>query len=151
MQIDKLNWAILTELQKDARMAVKDIAKTVGLSSPAVSERIQKLEDLGIIKGYTAKINIEALGYPLEVIISIKVRYGQTQNFMEFVKTVPEIFECYQLTGRDCMQMKGYVKNPSHLQNLNSRLAAYGEMTTSLVLSSVITDNVLDGEMPFPG
>ena len=151
MQIDKLNWAILAELQKNARMAVKDIAKTVGLSSPAVSERIQKLEDLGIIKGYAAIIDIEALGYPLGVNISIKVRYGQTQNFMDFVKTVPEIFECHQLTGRDCMQMKGHVKNPNHLLNLNSRLAAYGEMTTSLVLSSVVSGKVLEGEIPFPG
>ena len=149
MQIDKLNWAILAELQKDARIPVKDIAQTIGLSSPAVSERIQKLEDLGIIKGYTAKINIEALGYPLGVNISIKLRYGQTQNFIEYIKTVPEIFECVQLTGHDCMQMKGYVRDPSHLQNLNSRLAAYGEMTTSLVLSSVIDDKVLEGEMLF--
>ena len=74
---------------------------------------------------------------------------GVNANFMDFVQTVPEIFECYQLTGRDCMQMKGHVKNPSHLQNLNSRLAAYGEMTTSLVLSSVISGKVLEGEMPF--
>ena len=151
MQLDEMNWAILAELQKDGRMPVKEIAQNIGLSSPAVSERIQKLEDWGIIKGYTAKINIEALGYPLAVNISIKLRYGQTQNFIEFVKTVPEIFECHQLTGHDCMQMKGYVKNPNHLQNLNSRLAAYGEMTTSLVLSSVITDKVLEKDMPFPG
>ncbi|WP_136467972.1 Lrp/AsnC family transcriptional regulator [Flagellimonas onchidii] len=151
MRLDEMNWAILAELQKNGRMPVKEIAKNVGLSSPAVSERIQKLEDWGIIKGYTAKINIGALGYPLGVNISIKLRYGQTQNFIEFVKTVPEIFECHQLTGNDCMQMKGYVKNPDHLQNLNSRLAAYGEMTTSLVLSTVITNKVLEKDMPFPG
>ena len=150
MKIDAMNWAILAALQKNGRMPVKEIAQAIGLSSPAVSERIQKLEDLGIIQGYTAKVDWEALGYPLAVNISIKLRFGQTENFKEFIKTVPEIFECNQLTGNDCMQMKGYVKNPKHLQNLNSRLAAYGEMTTSLVLSSVITEKVLDAEILFP-
>ena len=118
----------------------------MGLSSPTVAERIQKLESAGIINGYNAMINMEALGYSLGVYISIKIRFGQVQNFEAFIETVPEICECHKLTGHDCMLMKGYVKDPKHLENLNTRLAVYGELTTSLLLNSIVERRVYNSE-----
>ena len=138
MKLDKLNWLILKELQLNARAALTEISKKVGLSSPSVAERMQKMEDAGIIKGYTARLDMETLGYPLGVYISIKIRFGRVQGFEEFIKTVPEISECHKLTGHDCMLMRGHVKNPKHLEDLNSRLTPYGELTTSLILSSIV-------------
>ncbi|MEX0291669.1 MAG: Lrp/AsnC family transcriptional regulator [Flavobacteriaceae bacterium] len=138
MKLDKLNWLILEELQSNARAPLTEVSKKVGLSSPSVAERIQKLEDAGIIKGYGARLDMEALGYPLGVYISIKIRFGKVESFEEYIKTVPEIYECHKLTGHDCMLMKGYVKNPKHLEDLNNRLTSYGELTTSLILSSIV-------------
>jgi len=146
MKIDKINWLILEELQKNSRSQLTEISKKVGLSSPTVAERIQKLEDAGIINGYNAAINMEAIGYSLGVYISIKVRFGEINRFKEYIGTVPEISECYSLTGHDCMLMKGYVKDPKHLENLNARLAIYGELTTSLILNSIIDRKVYKEE-----
>lgn len=146
MNVDRLNWLILTELQKNARVPLKEIAKKVGLSSPAVSERIQKMEDYGIIKGYHTKIDLEQIGYPLCVVISIKIRFGQVERFIDYIKTVPEIATCTKLTGEDCMQMQGFVKNPKHLEELNMRLVKYGELKTSLVLAEIIENKVYTSE-----
>jgi Lrp/AsnC family leucine-responsive transcriptional regulator len=89
MNIDKTNWLILKALQKNSRASLTELSKTVGLSSPSIAERIQKLEDAGIITGYSTQINMEALGYSLGVYISIKIRFGQVQNFEEYITTVP--------------------------------------------------------------
>jgi len=142
MKLDESSCLILEELQKNARVPLTEISKKIGLSSPSVAERIQKMEDAGIIEGYTAKINMEVLGNSLGVYISIKIRFGQVKNFEEYIKSVPEIFECHKLTGHDCMLMKGYVKNPKHLEDLNARLAKYGELTTSLILSSIVSEKI---------
>ncbi len=145
MNIDKLNWLILEELQANARASLTDISKKVGLSSPSVAERIQKMEDSGILKGYKAKLHMQELGYPLGVYISIKIRFGRVKQFEEYIHTVPEICECHKLTGHDCMLMKGYVRDPKHLEDLNGRLTIYGELTTSLILSSIIEDKPYTG------
>ena len=81
---------------------------------------------------------MENIGYPLGVYISIKIRFGQVQRFEEYIKKVPEISECHKLTGHDCMLMRGHVRNPKHLEDLNGRLTPYGELTTSLILSSIV-------------
>lgn len=138
MKVDTINSQILEALQENSRISLKELSKKVGLSSPTVAERIQKLESAGIIDGYGAQINMEALGYALGVYITVKIRFGQVKKFEDYIKTVPEIYECHKLTGHDCMLMKGYVKDPKHLENLNARLAAYGELTTSLILNSII-------------
>jgi Lrp/AsnC family leucine-responsive transcriptional regulator len=146
MKVDKINWLILKELQSNSRSALKDISEKVGLSSPTVAERIQKMEEAGIIETYRIKINMEKLGYNLGVYISIKIRFGQVQHFEEYIKTVPEICECHKLTGHDCMLMKGYVKNPKHLEELNTKLALYGELTTSLILTSIVDNKIYESE-----
>ncbi len=145
MKIDAINWKILEMLQTNARVALKEMASEVGLSSPTVAERIQKLEDTGVIQSYEAKINLEKLGYSLGVYITIKIRFGQTQRFEEFIKTVPEISECHKLTGRDCMLLRGVVRDPKHLEELNIRLAVYGELTTSLILNSIMDGKIYSG------
>ena len=142
MKIDSINWKILEILQENSRTSLKDIAKAVDLSSPTVAERIQKMEENDIIDRYGIRVNMHSLGYKLGVYISIKIRFGQVQRFEEFIQTVPEISECHKLTGHDCMLMKGHVRDPKHLENLNTRLAAYGELTTSLILNSIVEEKV---------
>ncbi|WP_282040997.1 Lrp/AsnC family transcriptional regulator [Winogradskyella flava] len=144
MKIDDINWKILKMLQENSRVALKDLAIEVGLSSPTVAERIQKMEDAGVIASYHAKVDLSKLGYLLGVYITIKIRFGQTERFEEFITTVPEISECHKLTGRDCMLLRGSVRDPKHLEDLNIRLAVYGELTTSLVLNSIMDGKTYD-------
>ncbi|MGW9685069.1 Lrp/AsnC family transcriptional regulator [Flagellimonas sp. 2504JD1-5] len=142
MKVDAINWKILEILQRNARSSLKEIAKAVNLSSPTVAERIQKLEEFGVVEQYTSVLNMSSIGYPLGVYISIKIRFGQVERFENYIGSVPEIHECHKLTGHDCMLMKGYVKDPGHLENLNARLAEYGELTTSLILKSIVSKKV---------
>ncbi len=142
MKVDEINWKILEILQRNARTALKDIAGEVELSSPTVAERIQKMEESGVIDSYAAILDMDKLGYSLGVYISIKIRFGHVQRFEAYVQTVPEICECHKLTGRDCMLMKGYVRDPKHLENLNIRLAEFGELTTSLILNSIVKNKI---------
>ncbi len=142
MKIDSVNWKILEILQENARTSLKDLAKAVDLSSPTVAERIQKMEENDVIDSYGIRVNMHTLGYKLGVYISIKIRFGQVQRFEEFIQTVPEISECHKLTGHDCMLMKGHVRDPKHLEDLNMRLSAYGELTTSLILNSIVDRKV---------
>lgn len=144
MTLDKLSWKILTELQKDARASLTEISKKVGISSPAVSERIQKMEDAGIIKGYRAEIDMDKIGYSLGVYISIKIRFSSGNKFQELLEDTPEIFECHKLTGHDCMLMKAFVKDPKHLERLNDKLSQYGELTTSLILKSIVENRIYE-------
>ncbi len=142
MKLDNTNWLILEQLQENARRPLTEIAKNVGISSPSVSERIQKLEEAGIISGYHANLNIKELGYTLCVYISIKIRFGQVERFEEYIQTVDEVCECLKLTGNDCMLMKAFVKDTEHLEALNKRLSQYGELTTSLLLSKIVDRKV---------
>ena len=146
MKIDASNWLILAELQKNARTPLSDIAKKVKMSSPSVKDRIQKMEDAGIIKGYQTQLNMTAIGYPLCVYISIKIRFGKVKAFEKYIKTVSEICEVDKLTGHDCMMMKGFVRDPEHLEKLNSRLSEYGELTTSLRLKRIVDGRIYDKE-----
>ena len=138
MKIDDKNWMILEELQQNSRVQITDMAKKVGLSSPSVADRVNKMEQAGIIDRYETTLNMQAIGYNLGVYISIKVRFGQLEHFKSYVKTVPEICECHSLTGNDCMLMKAYVRDTKHLEDLNGRLNNYGELTTSLILNSIV-------------
>ncbi len=142
MKLDDLNWKILELLQRNSRSALKDIAQEVGLSSPASAERIQKMEDAGIIERHTSKLNMDKLGYPLGVYISIKIRFGHVERFEEFIQSVAEISECHKLTGKDCMLMKGFVRDTKHLEALNVRLAKFGELTTSIILKSILDQRI---------
>ncbi|MET2984548.1 Lrp/AsnC family transcriptional regulator [Aureibaculum conchae] len=142
MNIDKTNWLILEELQKDGRMPLKEISRRVGISSPAISERMQKMEEAGIINGYQANVNLKKLGYPMGVYISAKIRFGQAEKFYELIKNTPEIMECHKLTGNDCLLIRANVKNTDDLERLNTGLSHYGELTTSLVLSSVVDKRI---------
>lgn len=143
-KIDKVNWQILEELQKNARTPLTEISKRVGISAPAVSERIQKMEDAGIISGYKAELDMDKLGYSLGVYISIKIRFGLVKKFQDLIPSIPEIFECHKLTGHDCMMMKAFVKDPKHLERLNDQLSQYGELTTSLILTTIVENRIYD-------
>ncbi|APY10128.1 ArsR family transcriptional regulator [Seonamhaeicola sp. S2-3] len=138
MKTDELNKKILKCLQHNARLSNAEIGRRVGISSPAVSERIKKMEDLGIIEGYKALISPFEIGYQFKAIITLRAFMGKLKPFLEKVKTFDEVVNCYRITGDENIVMEVVLKNQKHLETFIDQLIVYGESKTQIVLSRVI-------------
>ena len=138
MVIDKLNWKILKCLQQNARMSNTEIGRRVGISSPAVSERIKKMEDAEIIQGYTTFVSPFEAGYQLKALITLRAFMGMLKPFLEKVKTYDEVVNCYRITGNENIVMEVVLKNQKHLEAFIDQLITYGETKTQIVLSHVV-------------
>ncbi len=143
MNIDNLNWKILDCLQKNARQPNTEIGRKVGISSPAVSERIKKMEDSGIIDGYFTVVSPFEVGYQFKAIITLRAFMGKMKPFLEIVKTYEEVLNCYRITGNENFVMEVVLKNQKHLESFIDQLIVYGETKTQIVLSHVVKNNDL--------
>jgi len=141
MTIDNLNWKILKCLQINARQSNAEIGRQVGISSPAVSERIKKMEDAGVIQNYNALVSPFEVGYQLKALITLRAFMGMLKPFLEKVKTYNEVINCYRITGNENIVMEVVLKNQSHLESFIDQLIVYGETKTQIVLSHVIKHN----------
>lgn len=141
MKLDELNWKILKALQKNARQSNTQISNEVGISSAAIAERIRKMEDSGIIKGYHAQISHFEVSYQLKAIITLRAFMGRLKAFLETVKTFDEVINCYRITGNENIIMEVVLKDQKHLEKFIDRLITYGETTTHIVLSNIVENN----------
>ncbi len=137
MDLDTLNWKILKCLQENARQSNAEIGRNVGISSPAVSERIKRMEDAGIILGYKTVVSPLDMGYQLKAIITLHAFIGKLKPFLEKVKTYDEVLNCYRITGNENIVMEVLLKNQKHLETFIDQLIIYGETKTQIVLSHV--------------
>jgi Lrp/AsnC family leucine-responsive transcriptional regulator len=135
---DVTNRRILEELQDDGRLSLAELGRRVGLSPPAVAERVQRLERDGVITGYHARVDPRALGYSLTTVIRIRPAPRQIPKVAELARSTPEIVECHRITGEDCFFMKATVRDVEHLEELIDRFVLYGQTTTSIVQSSPV-------------
>jgi len=140
MSIDKLNWKILEELQKNARISFSEIGRKVGLTSPAVAERVKKMEDSGVINSYKVNISPQKTGYQLRAVITLRAFTGRLKAFLETVKTFKEVINCYRITGNENIIMEVILHDQDHLEKLIDKLITYGETRTHIILSNVIED-----------
>ena len=138
MKVDSLNAKILKCLQQNARMSNAEIGRQVGISSPAVSERIKKMEDLGVIEGYKTIVSPFEIGYQLKAIITLRAFMGKLKPFLDKVKTYDEVVNCYRITGDENIVMEVVLKNNKHLETFIDQLISYGESKTHIVLSRVV-------------
>jgi Lrp/AsnC family transcriptional regulator, leucine-responsive regulatory protein len=143
IDMDKLSWTILSALQENARTSFADIGRKVGLSAPAVAERIQKLEEGNVIKGYHAALSYEGVGYSMTAIIAFSAHSGNTAPFIKYIEQVQEVLECHRVTGNYCLYMKVAFKSPKHLEELINKFNTFGETTTSVILSSPVEHRVI--------
>jgi len=141
MKVDALNWKILELLQQNSRQTNTEISRKVGVSSPAVAERIRKMEDAGLIKGYHAKLSYFETGHQLKAIITLRAFMGRLKPFLEKVKTFDEVLNCYRITGNENIVLEVVLKNQQHLEQFIDQLITYGETKTQIVLSDVIENN----------
>ncbi len=136
--LDTSNLFILRELQSDARLSNAELGRRVGLSAPAVAERVARLEESGAITGYHAEVDPRALGYTLGVVLRIRPAPRELHKVAELAQRTPDIVECHRITGDDCYIMRAVVRDVEHLEELIDRFAVYGQTTTSIVQSSPV-------------
>ena len=141
MKLDKINWEILESLQRNSRQSNTKISKRVRISSPAVAERIRKMEDAGIIEGYYTKLSYFETGNQLTAIITLRAFMGKLKPFLVKVKSFKEIINCYRITGNENIVMKVVLKDQKHLEQFIDQLIVYGETRTQIVLSNIIENN----------
>ncbi len=139
--MDLLNKQILKYLQQNARMSNAEIGRRIGMSSPAVAERIKKMEDAEIIESYTTVISPLKTGYQLKAIITLRAFMGMLKPFLQKVKTFDEVLNCYRITGNENIVMEVVFKNQKHLEQFIDQLITYGETKTQIVLSHVVKYN----------
>ncbi|GCE14657.1 Lrp/AsnC family transcriptional regulator [Tengunoibacter tsumagoiensis] len=134
--LDETGWLLLQELQQNARLSYSELGQRVGLSSPAVADRMRKMEEAGIITGYRTEINLGKLGLPMMAIIRLGSFAGQSCNSVAAqVGQIPEVLECYRVTGSDSVIAKVVAGSVEHLGKVVDQLSLYGLPTTSLVIS----------------
>ena len=138
LPLDETSYRLMGELQRDARLSLAELGRRVGLSSPAVAERLHRLEQAGVIRGYRAEIDPRALGLTLSAVIRIRPAPGQLRNVAELAQKTPEVVECQRITGEDCYIAKAHVRDVEHLEEVIDHFVALGQTTTSIVQSSPV-------------
>lgn len=142
--IDEIDWKILKELQINARITFAELGRRVGLTTPAVIERIRKMEDASIITGYRVEIDTAKIGLPITAFIRMSIAGVDYSHIIEVAKESAEVLECHRGTGNDSFIMKVAVADVGHLQTLIDKLTPYGITTTSIVLSSPVKSRLIE-------
>ena len=142
--IDGIDRKILKELQENARISYAELGRRIGLTTPAVIERIRKLEDAKIITGYRAEIDTAKVGLPITAFIRMSISGVDYSRIIKVAEKSNEVLECHRGTGGDSFIMKVAVADVEHLQNLIDKLTPYGITTTAIVLSSPVKNRVIE-------
>jgi Lrp/AsnC family leucine-responsive transcriptional regulator len=142
--MDKIDKMLITLLQKNARMPLKALAERVFLSSPAVSARIEKLENEQIIEGYEVKVNQAKLGYHITAFINLEIAPAQKPDFYAFVKECPNVIECDCVTGNYSMLLKVVFPSTTELDTFIGQLQKFGKTSTQIVFSTPVAPRGID-------
>lgn len=143
-QIDAVGWRLLQLLQENARLPFRQIGEAVGLTAPAVAERVRRMEDAGIVKGYHAEIDLSKVGLPIMAFVHLTISGAQKLRFRKVVEGMLEVIECHCVTGNETYILKVAVTSVPHLEHLLMELTNYGEVRTSVVLSTQVERRVIE-------
>jgi len=135
---DARNAQILALLQADPRMSVSELARRVGMSAPATRERIQRLEEAGIIRGCRLEVDPAALGYPIAAFVRVRPMPGRLPKIAELAAALPQVVECHRITGEDCFILQVRLESLDNLDVILDQFLAYGQTTTSIVQSTPV-------------
>ena len=141
--LDNIGRQILKSLQENARISFSELGRRVGLSSPAVAERVHRMEEAGYIKEYRAIVDQEKLGFPITAFIRVTAAAGRMKEADDMARSIPEVIEGHHLTGSDGFILKVVVASMGHLEEIINQMGNYGQTTTSVVLSSPVESRVL--------
>ena len=144
---DPRNLKLLAALLKNLRAPVSVLARRVGLSAPATRERLLRLEEAGVIRGWRVELDPAALGFPIAILIRVRPMPGQLSKIAKLAQSIPQVTECQRITGEDCFLIRAHLRALDELDGLLDRFLAYGQTTTSIVQSSPVPPRAL----PLPG
>jgi Lrp/AsnC family transcriptional regulator, leucine-responsive regulatory protein len=136
--LDEINLRILTELHTNPRIPMTELARRVKMSAPSVTERVQRLEEAGVIAGYRLEVDPRALGLPVAAYVRIRPTPGQLSKVAELAQQTPAVVECHRITGEDCFLLKVHVGELDQLETLLDKFLLFGTTTTSIVQSSPV-------------
>ncbi|MGH3021319.1 MAG: Lrp/AsnC family transcriptional regulator [Gaiellaceae bacterium] len=136
--LDATNLRILEELQADARLTMAELGRRVSLSPPAVADRVQRLERAGVITGYHAAVDPKAVGYPIAAVVRVRPASRQLHKIPEVARELPEVVECYRITGEDCFFVKLHLRSMEDLEGILDRFVLFGQTTTSIIHSAPV-------------
>ena len=140
--LDDIGWHILEILQEDARLSYAEIGRRVGLTPPAVAERVQKMESAGVIRGYRAVVDPAQIGLPIQTFVHLQVERAQFREVIEVLRGFDEVLECHRATGSSSLIVRVAVSSIAHMERLLDRLLRYGEPVSSVILSTPIQRRV---------
>jgi len=138
--VDGIDLKLLAVLKENSRISFADLGRAISLSPSATRGRLQKMENIGIIKKYAIQLDYKLLGYDVEAFILVKIFHGKLKSFLNIIKDFPEVIEAYRITGNLNVHLKIVVKNQLHLQKVIDQLLFYGDTNTFLILSQISTD-----------
>lgn len=141
--LDAVNRRLLRELAAEPRITMSALARRVGMSAPAVSERVQRLERAGVITGYRADISPAALGLPVTAFVRIRPTAGQLPKIAQLAKDTPEVSECHRISGEDCFLIKLHAAAIEDIEETLDRFLTYGQTVTSIVVSTPVPPRTL--------
>ena len=141
--LDEMNLRLLAELQQDPRLSMSALARRVGMSAPAVSERVRRMQEDGVIAGFQMVVDPGALGLPVTAWVRIKPVPGQLPKLMEQTKIHGQVSECHRVTGEDCLLVKLHAASIEGIETVLDDFLLYGQTTTSIVVSSPVTPRPL--------
>jgi len=141
--LDDVDRRVVAALQRDGRTSVADLARAVNLSPSATADRLRRLTDGGVITGYTATVNPEALGYAVQAFVRLAYPTGNYKPFHDLLAVLPEVVEAHHVTGDDCFVLKVLARSMRDLERITGKLATLGSITTSVVYSSPLPNRPL--------
>ncbi len=148
--LDETSWRILEQLQENGRMSFAELGRRVGLTLPAVAERVRRMEDAGVITGFRAEIDPARIGLPMAAFIRISIVGDVFARIAKAVRDMPEVLECHRGTGADSFTLKVVVESVQHLERLIDKLTPFGTTSTSIVLSTLVKNRSFTRRHPHP-
>jgi Lrp/AsnC family leucine-responsive transcriptional regulator len=136
--LDATDWAILVEVQRDGRIPLTELGRRVSLSASAVTERVRRLETLGVITGYRAEVDLAKIGFAVLAVVRLKYPGSRHQPLHRLLAERGEILECLRTTGDDCYTLKVTAASMAHLETIVDELAQFGSTTTNIVYSQTL-------------
>jgi Lrp/AsnC family transcriptional regulator, leucine-responsive regulatory protein len=136
--LDGVNIRLLDELHRDPRMSMSELARRVGMSAPAVTERVQRLENAGVIRGFRMEVDHAALGMPVTALVRVRPGPGQLPKIAQAARDTPQVVECHRITGEDCFYLKVHAPSIERLEEVLDRFLLFGQTTSSIVVSTPV-------------
>jgi Lrp/AsnC family transcriptional regulator, leucine-responsive regulatory protein len=137
MKIDEIDLKIIAELKKDSRQSMRELSRKVNLSPPAVTERVKRLEDEGIIEGYTIQLNRKKLGFVIDCLIEVTVKNGDYKRFQAFIEEYPKALFCYRIAGNACYMIMITVSKLEEIEEFINEVSSFAATVTHIVFSEV--------------